>query len=226
MASTPASSWVRRNAMVTSVSAVISACQVLRLAEHHRLGAFVVAARAALDQVGRQRERRAGEADQRHVAQRGDQQRHRVGDRRDLRRGSSGLIAATSAAVRIGWAITGPTSGTMSSSMPDARSGTTMSENRMAASTPCRRTGCSVISVISSASKQRLHHGVLGPQRPVLGQRTSGLPHEPHRHAVRFAAAGCGQIRRVGQVTAVAHRRPCCHVVHFGAPAPPPAQIG
>ena len=56
----------------------------LGLAEHHRLGALVVAARAALDQVGRQRERRAGEADQRHVAQLGDQQRDRLGDRRDL----------------------------------------------------------------------------------------------------------------------------------------------
>jgi len=37
--------------------------------------------------------------------------------------------------------------------LPDARSGTTMSENRIAASTPCLRIGCSVISVISSASK-------------------------------------------------------------------------
>ncbi len=44
------------------------------LAEHHRLGAFVVAARAALHQVGRQRERRAGEPDQRHVAEGGHQQ--------------------------------------------------------------------------------------------------------------------------------------------------------
>ncbi len=67
--------------------------------------------------------------------------------------GSSIFIAWASATVRTGWSITGPTSGTMSSSMPDARSGTTMSENRIAASTPCLRTGCSVISVISSASK-------------------------------------------------------------------------
>ena len=42
----------------------------------------------------------------------------------------------------------------MSTSIPAARSGTTMSENRIAASTPCLRTGCSVISVIRSASKQ------------------------------------------------------------------------
>ncbi|PQM47259.1 hypothetical protein C1Y40_02559 [Mycobacterium talmoniae] len=68
--------------------------------------------------------------------------------------GSSGLSAATSAAVRTGWAITGPTSGTMSSSTPASRSGTTMSENRIAASTSWRRTGCRVISATSSASKQ------------------------------------------------------------------------
>ena len=67
--------------------------------------------------------------------------------------GSSPLMAFTSAMLRTGCSITGPTSGTMSSSMPEARSGTTMSENRIAASTPWRRTGCSVISVISSASK-------------------------------------------------------------------------
>jgi hypothetical protein len=68
--------------------------------------------------------------------------------------GSSGFIASTSAFVRMGWAITGPTSGTMSRSMPDARSGTTMSENRIAASTPCLRTGCMVISQTSSGLKQ------------------------------------------------------------------------
>ena len=37
-----------------------------RLAEHHRLGAFVQLAGAALDEIGRQRERRPGEPDQRH----------------------------------------------------------------------------------------------------------------------------------------------------------------
>ena len=56
-----------------------------------------------------------------------------------------------------------------------------------------------------------LHHRVLGAQRPVLGQRTAGLAHEPHRHAAGFAAAGCGQIGRLGQLTAGTHRPPCCH---------------
>ena len=58
-----------------------------------------------------------------------------------------------SAAVRIGSAITGPTSATMSRSTPAARSGTTMSENRIAASTSWRRIGCRVISQATSGSK-------------------------------------------------------------------------
>ena len=45
-------------------------------------------------------------------------------------------IAATSSSVRTGEAITGPTPGLMSRSTPTALSGSTMSEKRMAASTP------------------------------------------------------------------------------------------
>src|SRR6516162_9141774 len=66
---------------------------------------------------------------------------------------SRGFSAATSASVRTGCAITGPTSGTMSNSTPAARSGTTMSENRIAASTRCRRIGCIVISQATPGSK-------------------------------------------------------------------------
>ncbi len=68
--------------------------------------------------------------------------------------GSSGFMPSTSATDRIGCSITGPTSGTMSRPIPAAFSGTTMSENRIAASTPCLRTGCRVISQTSSGSKQ------------------------------------------------------------------------
>ena len=70
------------------------------------------------------------------------------------RSGPAVVIRSTSARVRTGSAMTGPTSATMSRSTPAARRGTTMSENRIAASTPSRRTGCSVISQISSGSKQ------------------------------------------------------------------------
>ena len=45
-------------------------------------------------------------------------------------------IAATSSSVRTGWATTGPTPGLMSRSTPTALSGSTMSEKKIAASTP------------------------------------------------------------------------------------------
>ncbi len=63
-------------------------------------------------------------------------------------------IASMSASVRTGWATTGPTPGLMSRSTPTALRGSTMSEKKMAASTPYRRTGWRVISVTRSASMQ------------------------------------------------------------------------
>ena len=50
--------------------------------------------------------------------------------------GVSSGIRSTSARVRTGSATTGPTPGTMSRSTPTALSGSTMSEKKMAASTP------------------------------------------------------------------------------------------
>ena len=64
--------------------------------------------------------------------------------------GSRPRTATTPASSAIGLSITGPTPGLISTPTPIARSGTTMSLNKMAASTPYRRTGCSVISVIIS----------------------------------------------------------------------------
>ena len=61
---------------------------------------------------------------------------------------------ATSAAVRTGASSTGPTSAAISTPTPARRSGTMMSEKRMAASTPWRRTGCSVASAASSGVRQ------------------------------------------------------------------------
>src|SRR3954470_12353002 len=63
-------------------------------------------------------------------------------------------IAATSARVRTGLATTGPIPGLMSRSTPTALSGSTMSEKKIAASTPYRRTGWSVISTTRSGSMQ------------------------------------------------------------------------
>ena len=56
----------------------------LGLAVHQRLGAGVVLARAALDEVAGQRERRAGEADERRRAELADERAHRLGDVRDV----------------------------------------------------------------------------------------------------------------------------------------------
>jgi hypothetical protein len=95
----------------------------------------VVLARAALDEVAGQRERRAGEADERRGAELADERADRLGDVRDVVRRELGS-RSRSAAVRNGCATTGPVPGTMSRSTPTALSGTTMSEKKMAASTP------------------------------------------------------------------------------------------
>ena len=63
-------------------------------------------------------------------------------------------IASTSARVRTGLATTGPMPGLMSRSTPTALSGSTMSEKKIAASTPYRRTGWRVISTTSSGFMQ------------------------------------------------------------------------
>ena len=57
-----------------------------RVAVHEGPGALMVLGRAALDQVGRQGERRAGEPDQRRCAQLGHQHGDGVGDERHVTR--------------------------------------------------------------------------------------------------------------------------------------------
>ena len=68
--------------------------------------------------------------------------------------GSSAVSAATSFAVRVAVPRTGPVPATISTSTPTSLSGTTMSLKKIAASTPWRRTGWSVISLASSGSRQ------------------------------------------------------------------------
>ena len=62
-------------------------------------------------------------------------------------------FAAVLEAVRIGSAITGPTPSTSSTPTPIATTGVMMSANITAASTPWRRTGCSVTSAVNSADR-------------------------------------------------------------------------
>jgi hypothetical protein len=93
-----------------------------------------------------------------------------------------GRRRATSASVRIGSATTGPVPGTMSRSNPAAATGTTMSLNRIAASTPCRRNGCSVISQTSSGRRHDSSMGMpartfrySGNERPACRMNHTGV---------------------------------------------------
>ena len=66
-----------------------------------------------------------------------------------------------------------------------------MSANITAASTPCRRTGCSVTSRAELRRVRDLPEGVPLADRAVLGQRAARLPHEPDRRALdRLAPRG------------------------------------
>ena len=67
--------------------------------------------------------------------------------------GSNGRSRSTSSRERIGRSITGPTPSTISTSMPIPASGVVISANRIAASTPRRRTGWSVTSAHRAASR-------------------------------------------------------------------------
>src|SRR3954469_7300369 len=131
---------------------------------------------------------------------------------------SSGRSCATrsarSAASRIGRANTGPRPGTMSTSTPASFSGTTMSLKKMAASTPCRRTGCTVISAASSGVRQASSIAVpardarySGRERPACRMNhTGGITCRSPAYA-RSSGAGAG----VGSVGTERHppiRRP------------------
>ena len=102
---------------------------------------------------------------------------------------------ARSARERIGCATTGPTPATMSRSTPMADSGTTMSEKKIAASTPWRRTGCRVISVTRSG---RRHDSSIptpsrtlrysGSDRPAWRMNHTGVCGTSRRRAARTRA--------------------------------------
>ena len=105
--------------------------------------------------------------------------------------GSNGRSRSRSAADVNGSATTGP--GARSISSPMAVSGTTMSEKRMAASTPSRRTGCIVTSAASSGVRMTSNIPCFsrmarysGSDRPAwrmnhTGVRATGLPQQASR---------------------------------------------
>ena len=173
----------------------------LRVAVHQRLGALVVAARAALDQVGRQRERRAGEADQRR--------------RRRARRpaaappratGSTASVARAGAArrarraSRIG----------VGDHRADARHDVQVDADRLERHHDVAEQDRRVDAVAADRLQGDLGDQV-GPQarvehrrcpsrgRAVLRQRAAGLPHEPHRRVRHRLAPAGAQERRARQ---------------------------
>ena len=121
--------------------------------------------------------------------------------------GSSSGSASTSATERTGAATTGPTPGLISMSTPATTSGSTMSENRIAASTPCRRTGCRVISVTRSGSWQAASIAVparrarySGSDRPAWRMNHTGvrLTGRPRAARTRSESDGSGPANRLG----------------------------
>ena len=103
--------------------------------------------------------------------------------------------------MRIGFATTGPTPATMSRSTPTAASGTTMSEKKIAASTPWRRTGWRVISVTRSG---RRHESSMpmpsrtarysGSERPAWRMNHTGVWVTGSRRAARTRAESWGEV--------------------------------
>ena len=75
----------------------------------------------------------------------------------------------------------------------------------MAASMPYRRTGCSVISMARSGLAIACEDRPRAPDGPVLGQRSAGLAHEPHRDPV-VGLAPAGRDERRGGVVGLVHR--------------------
>ena len=119
-------------------------------------------------------------------------------------------MAATSSSVRTGSATTGPTPGTMSRSTPTALSGSTMSEKKIAASTPYRRTGCSVISMTRSGRMQASSIATpsrslrySGSDRPAWRMNQTGVwSTGPPGSAQEGAVVGLGQSTVIGRILA------------------------
>ena len=108
----------------------------LGVAEHQRLGAGVVLGGAALDEVRRHGERSPREADQGHRAELADQAAHRLGDVGDVVRASGrGWPRRRPSSARVGRPPDRPRA-RCRARRPRPRSGSTMSEKKIAASTP------------------------------------------------------------------------------------------
>ena len=169
----------------------IRRCEALRIAIGKQPRRRLIGRPLAGDHVGRHRPRRAAKSDQRRLARRaaGLHPPHGLIDRRQhLSIGCSRAAPQRSASLRSARAaVLRPR---RNQTLRPSASGTTrISENKIAASKPNRRIGCSVTSAASSGLKHRSRKppGFL-PHRTIFRQIASRLPHHPDRRH-RFALA-------------------------------------
>ena len=159
-----------------------------------------VGAAAAFDHVAGERERAAGEADQRHAA--GERALDLARPRR-TRSASFAMSGTASARDRrlVGASCArsaGPRPRRTESPRPIASGTVRMSENRIAASSGKRASGCSVTSVASAGVLRERHEAAgLRARRVVLGQVAPGLAHQPDRRVRRGLAPQRAQERVV-----------------------------
>ena len=152
----------------------------LGLAVHQRLGAGVVLARPALDEVAGERERRAGEADERRRAELADERAHRLGDVRDVvgrQRGQPVEVGGGAERLR--------------DDRPDARDDVEVDADRLERHDDVGEEDRRVDAVAADRLQRDLgdevggragvEHLVALAELAVLGQRPAGLAHEPHR---------------------------------------------
>ncbi len=169
-----------------------------RLGVHQGLGAGVGLRRAAFDEVRRQREGRAGEPDQRRRAELGDQGPHRLRDvghvvglqrseRLDVASGADGL-GDDRAHARDDVDV---------DAHGDERDDDVGEQDRGVGGEPAYRLQRDLADQLGSPAG--LEHADALAQRAVLGQRAAGLPHEPHRGAVRALPPTGPQERGVGE---------------------------
>jgi hypothetical protein len=168
---------------------------------HERLGALVVAARPALDEVAGQRERGPGEADQRRLAEPFDQQPDAFGDLRDLRgvqlrqRAHGGEVAD-----RLG--------GHRAGAGHDVDVDPGRLERHHDVAEQDRRVDAVAADRLQGDLGEHLgveagvEHRHAFAQRAVLGQRAARLAHEPDRRPSRALGARSGEEGCFGQLTA------------------------
>src|SRR4029079_11304167 len=136
--------------------------------------------------------------------------------------GSGTRSRATSAALRIGRSTTVPTPSTSWTSIPIPRTVVMMSAKSTAASTPWRRTGCSVTSAQSSGvpatSKKEWRSRIArdsGSERPAWRMYQTGVRSTGSERAARTRSGAAMQ----GRVSLARATRPC-RDIHSGAVEP------